>query len=59
MRILREILRRNPESHLAEYVDAGWLDENIERFKGKTVATFDAERYLTHEFDFLDLGCPK
>ena len=59
MRMLREILRRNPESHLAEYVDVGWLDESIDRFKGKTVATFDAERYLTHEFDFLDLGCPK
>ena len=59
MRILREVLQRNPGSRIADYVDASWLDENIERFKGKTVATFDAERYLAHEFDFLDLGCPK
>ena len=59
MRMLREILLREPDSAVKDYVDREWLDENIERFAGLTVATFRPELYMKPELDFLGLGCHK
>lgn len=57
MRILTEILRRNPGSALNQYVDSKQLTGAIKQFEGRTLAAFRPENYLTKEVDFLEAGC--
>ena len=51
------MLKKNPRSPLARYVDPARIARDIRRFAGTTIAAFDAGRPLAPETDFLDAGC--
>jgi hypothetical protein len=58
-RMLKAALDRNPNSVLRDFVDYKVVDDVIQRFAGKTVATIGTETELFKERDFLKLGCRK
>jgi hypothetical protein len=59
MRLLLEIVRRNPGSPLAGGINAERLAEWVDRFAGGTVAVLGSDMIQTRETDFLGLGVQK
>lgn len=59
LRMVRNILRRDPRSALAGHVDIAALDRDIERFAGRALAQYEPELDRLKEADFLNLGCRK
>lgn len=59
LRLLRAILRRDPNSPLKPYIDKEKLDGYISRFAGHVIILDQPEKYKMREYDFLGLGCRK
>ena len=59
LRMVREIVRRNPASAVAAHADIAGLDRDIERFAGRALARYEPELDRFAETDFLNLGCKK
>jgi hypothetical protein len=55
MRLLIEILRRNPHSALSGRIETALVTDWVNRFQGKTVAVLQNDRIPADETDFLDL----
>ncbi len=59
LRLLKAILRRNPDSVLRPYIDEKKVDYYISRFAGHVIILDQPEKYKMREYDFLGLGCRK
>lgn len=59
MRMLAEILKRNPASALAPYLNAADLVRTIQQAGGHVLSQQSARQYALAESDFLQLGCLK
>ncbi|NKB50509.1 MAG: hypothetical protein GKS02_14225 [Alphaproteobacteria bacterium] len=57
LRMLSEIVTRNPNSVLAGYVDVDWLKRSIGEFNGLIVAQFDTTKYGMVERDLYGFRC--
>ncbi len=58
-RILAEIVRQNPQSVLAAYVDGDELGRSIQAAAGHALTRESAGDYALAEEDFLKIGCRK
>lgn len=59
LRVLLEILKRNPDSALKEFVNRPKVEEAISRNAGHFMVDWDADKWKVKEVDFLKLGCKK
>lgn len=59
MRILSAILKKNPASPLAKFVNQNKITRWAEDFRGTTVAVFEQDHINVAETDFLGLGTAK
>jgi hypothetical protein len=59
MRILSAILKKNPTSPLAKFVNQNKITRWAEDFRGTTVAVFEQDHINVAETDFLGLGAAK
>lgn len=58
-RLIRELLRRNPNSVLAASTRSSFLDDQIRKYSGHALWLGRLKPRFSQEADFLELGCKK
>ena len=59
LRVLLEILKRNPQSVLKDVVNVDEIKSAVERNKGRFMVDWDADKWKVKEIDYFNLGCKK